>query len=105
MDQIYHDVANNLFRVTMTRLATLEEILATLPQELIHQTFGQFDGGSITVSSPELGQGMMNLPPLPGMLPPEPGRTRWLRRVRLQSPVHRTAPKIGRNDDCPCRQR
>lgn len=73
MDQIYHDVANNLFRVTMTRLATLEEILATLPQELIHQTFGQFDGGSITVSSPELGQGMMNLPPLPGMLPPEQG--------------------------------
>ena len=101
MDQIYHDVANNLFRVTMTRLATLEEILATLPQELIHQTFGQFDGGSITVSSPELGQGMMNLPPLPGMLPPEQGEP-VAEESAPQSPVHRTAPKIGRNDDCPC---
>ena len=101
MDQIYHDVANNLFRVTMTRLATLEEILATLPQELIHQTFGQFDGGSITVSSPELGQGMLNLPPLPGMLPPEQGEP-VAEESAPQSPVHRTAPKIGRNDDCPC---
>ena len=45
MDQIYHDVAGNLFRVTVTRLLSLEELLATMPQELIHQTFGQFGGG------------------------------------------------------------
>ena len=107
MDQIYHDVANNLFRVTVTRLATLEELLATLPQELIHQTFGQFDGGgSITVSAPEPGPGpgMMNIPPFPGMMPdpaglPE-GDGEGPEITRM--PVHRANPKIGRNDDCPC---
>ncbi|MDR0932697.1 MAG: preprotein translocase subunit SecA [Victivallales bacterium] len=97
MDQIYHDVANNLFRVTVTRLATLEEILASMPQEMIHQTFGQFDGGdSITVSSPEFGQGNAGIPPMPGMLPESDDTPITL------SPIHRTAPKIGRNDNCPC---
>ena len=106
MDQIYHDVANNLFRVTVTRLATLEELLATLPQELIHQTFGQFDGGgSITVTAPEPGAGTMTLPPLPGMMIPDPaglpegdGESPEITRT----PVHRATPKVGRNDDCPC---
>ena len=106
MDQIYHDVANNLFRVTVTRLATLEEILATLPQELIHQTFGQFDGGSITVSSPEFGQGTITLPPpLPGMMPeamPQEEAEAEEESGVTQMPVHRAAPKIGRNDLCPC---
>ena len=106
MDQIYHDVANNLFRVTVTRLATLEEILATLPQELIHQTFGQFDGGSITVSSPEFGQGTITLPPpLPGMMPeamPQEEAEAEAESGVTQMPVHRAAPKIGRNDLCPC---
>ncbi len=52
MDQIYQDVAKNVFRLTVTRLATLEEILAAMPQELIHQTFGQFPADTpITISS------------------------------------------------------
>ena len=105
MDQIYHDVANNLFRVTVTRLATLEELLATLPQELIHQTFGQFDGGgSITIPAPEPGAGAMNIPPFPGMMPDPAGFPQGDGEGPeiIRMPVHRAEPKVGRNDLCPC---
>ncbi len=105
MDQIYRDIATNLFRVTVTRLATLEELLATLPQELVHQTFGQFDGGSITINGGDLNAGQANLPPLPGMMGQDfagfpVGEVE--EGDATQVPAHRTAPKIGRNDDCPC---
>jgi preprotein translocase subunit SecA len=82
MDQIYRDVAHNLFRVTITRLSSFDELLASMPQEMIHQTFEQFDGA------------------LPPGLPQEPPEE----TVEPEIPVtfHREAPKVGRNAPCPC---
>ncbi|MBQ7206164.1 MAG: preprotein translocase subunit SecA [Lentisphaeria bacterium] len=81
MDQIYRDVAHNLFRVTITRLSSFDELLASMPQEMIHQTFEQFDGA---------------LPPgLPQMPEEEP-------EPEIPVTFHRETPKVGRNDPCPC---
>jgi len=84
MDQIYKDVTTNLFRVTLTRLSSLEELLASLPQEQVHQTLEQFG-----LAAP--GQ------PIPGMAPEEPEP-----EPEVQVTFHREAPKVGRNDLCPC---
>ena len=86
MDQIYRDVAHNLFRVTLTRLSSFEELLASMPQEMIHQTFGQFDG-ALPPGFPEIPQPVEEMP----VEEPEP-----------QITFHREMPKIGRNDPCPC---
>ena len=83
MDQIYRDVAHNLFRVTITRLSSFEELLASMPQEMVHQTFGQFDGA--------MAPGMPMEQPEAIPAEPEP-----------QITFHREAPKVGRNDPCPC---
>ena len=80
MDQIYKDVAHNLFRVTITRLSSMEELLASMPQEMIHQTFDQFGGQLPEEQLVEEEE-----------LEPEP-----------QITFQRTMPKIGRNDPCPC---
>ena len=80
MDQVYKDVAHNLFRVTLTRLSDMEELQANMPQEMIHQLFGQFDG-----SLPE------EMPQEEEISEPEP-----------QITFHRAMPKVGRNDPCPC---
>jgi len=85
MDQIYRDVAANLFRITMTRLATLEEILASMPQELVHQTLEQFEGGA---------------------LPEHFAAVQQQDEVEQQPEVpvtfRRQEEKVGRNDLCPC---
>ena len=96
MDQIYHDVASNLFRVTVTRLLSLEELLATMPQELIHQTFGQFGGGPADV--PEVAGNAM----LTGGLVQEEGPGEAAPEPEVQVTFHREFPKVGRNDPCPC---
>ena len=83
MDQIAKDVAHNLFRVTITRLSSFEELLASMPQEMIHQTFGQFDGA---------------MPP--GMMPEMPAEQP--QEAPVQVTFHRESPKVGRNDPCPC---
>ena len=80
MDQIYRDVAHNLFRVTITRLSSFDELLASMPQEMIHQTFEQFDGA---------------LPPGLPQAPEEP-------EMEIPVTFHRETPKVGRNDPCPC---
>ena len=98
MDQIYHDVANNLFRVTVTRLATLEEILASMPQELIHQAFPQFAGGTISVNSPDLMPGIPTGGALEESVPAEPEPA----QEEVQITFKRSVPKVGRNDECPC---
>ncbi|MCQ2378740.1 MAG: preprotein translocase subunit SecA [Victivallaceae bacterium] len=89
MDQIYRDIAHNLFRVTMTRLSSLEELLASMPQEMIHQTFGQFPAAAETPAAPPLPDGLQGIPEAPEA-PPE------------ILPFHRETPKVGRNDLCPC---
>ncbi|MBQ9501320.1 MAG: SEC-C domain-containing protein, partial [Lentisphaeria bacterium] len=82
MDQIYRDVAHNLFRVTITRLSSFDELLASMPQEMIHQTLEQFDGA------------------LPPGLPQEPPEE--VLEPEIPVTFHRESPKVGRNDPCPC---
>ena len=80
MDQIYQDIASNLFRMTLQRMTSLEELLANMPQEMVHQTLeqlGQFDG--VVEETPE----------------EEPA-------VEVPVTFHREMPKVGRNDLCPC---
>ena len=82
MDQIYQDVASNLFRMTMQRMVSIEDILANMPQEMVHQTLeqlGQFGG-------------------MPQEEPEEPVEVREAPAITFQ----RELPKVGRNDLCPC---
>ena len=80
MDQVYVDVAKNLFRITITRIASLEEFLAGIPQEMRHQTLEQF-----------------------GIAEPEAEETAPVEEEPpVQITFHREAPKVGRNDPCPC---
>ena len=88
MDQVYHDVAVNLFRITMTRLESLEELLASLPQELIHKEFSQFEN-----AIPQAQDG--NVITVDGTPQPEEKPEAFI-------PFQREAPKVGRNDLCPC---
>ena len=76
MEQVYTDVAKNLFRITVTRIASLEELLASMPRELRHQTMEQF-----------------GMPPVEEEEAP---------REEVQITFHRETPKVGRNDLCPC---
>ncbi len=86
MDQVYRDVATNLFRVTLTRLSSLEELLASMPQEQVHQTLEQF--GLVAPGQP--------IPGVPESAPEEP------EEPEVQVTFHRETPKVGRNDLCPC---
>ena len=75
MDQVYTDVAKNLFRITINRIMSIEELLASMPQELRHQTMEQFG-----ITEPEV---------------EEP-------QEEVHITFHRETPKVGRNDLCPC---
>ncbi len=93
MDQIYHDIASNLFRMTVNRLMSFEELLAQMPQEMQHQILAQFEsGGTVTIPQPDFSQQLapMNEPIVEPAAP------------EVEVTFHRTAPKIGRNDNCPC---
>ena len=70
-------MAKNLFRITINRIVSIEELLASMPQELRHQTMEQF-----------------------GMLPAEQEAPE--EREEVQITFHRETPKVGRNDLCPC---
>ena len=76
MDQVYMDVAKNLFRITINRIVSLEELLASVPQELRHQTLEQF-----------------------GIVEPEAAEAP---QEEVHVTFHRETPKVGRNDLCPC---
>ncbi|MBE6356612.1 MAG: preprotein translocase subunit SecA [Lentisphaerae bacterium] len=76
MDQVYMDVAKNLFRITINRIMSIEELLASMPQEMRHQTMEQF-----------------------GIPVPEEEEAP---KEEVQITFHRETPKVGRNDLCPC---
>ena len=86
MDQIYRDVAKNLFTATLTRVFTPDELPEELRQMLIHQNFEQFGGlmpdDGMPAGFPET-DGAPEAPP-------------------AQLPFRRDAQKVGRNDPCPC---
>ena len=87
MDQVYHDVAVNLFRMTLTRVFNPDDLPDELRQMFIHQQLEQF-GGVGPVEPPEGFPG--------GAEAAEP------EEVPIQLPFHREEPKVGRNDPCPC---
>ena len=86
MDQIYLDVAKNLFVATVTRVFSPDDLPEDLRQMLIHHHFDQFDG-----IAPE--------EPSPGFQ--EPGEAEE-GAAPAALPFRREAEKIGRNDPCPC---
>jgi preprotein translocase subunit SecA len=80
MDNVYMEVAKNLFRITIRRILSFEEQLAAMPQELRHQIMEQFGlsaGGAEEQPAEE---------------PAE----------EVHITFHRETPKVGRNDFCPC---
>ena len=79
MDQVYLDVAKNLFRITIRRIMSFEEQLAAMPQELRHQIMEQF-----------------------GMAAQEADSAEEVPQEEVQITFHRESPKVGRNDLCPC---
>ncbi|MDD5698474.1 MAG: preprotein translocase subunit SecA [Victivallaceae bacterium] len=84
MGQIYDDVVTNLFRTTIASLEDFETMLGNLPQEQIHELFGQFDEAELGAEQPG---------------------TRVAENEEIPEPVvtfRRPAPKVGRNDPCPC---
>ena len=85
MDAIKLEVLGNLFRGT-TNLQAFESLLRSMPQQLLH---AQAPGLSTTApSSPGVTTQASNAPA--GDAP------------RLEIPVRRELPKVGRNDPCPC---
>ncbi len=80
MDRIRGEVLNNLFRST-TNLASFETFLSHLQQRL--------SGGTAPEDSPVRSVSSSSSPPSPSEL-------------KIELPVRREAPKVGRNDPCPC---
>jgi preprotein translocase subunit SecA len=81
MDSIKLEVLNNLFRST-TNLQAFENLLRSLPQSLI-----QADVPGLSRPQP------------PAQAPaaePEP------EAPKIELPIKRELPKVGRNEPCPC---
>ena len=55
MTAIEQEVAQNLFRATVSTLNAFARLLTSWPQELIHQTFGQFDFTELLTAASEEG--------------------------------------------------
>ena len=86
MNRIYDEVISNLFRATIASLEDFESMIENMPQEQIHELFGQFDESEFT---------------------PEPPGTMLVdneeyEEAPIQVTFRREAPKVGRNDPCPC---
>ena len=80
MDQIYMDVAKNLLRLTIARASSWEELFASMPQEMLHQNFEQFAAEGFAL----------------------PEEQQFDQEPEVNITFHREAPKVGRNDLCPC---
>ncbi|MCK5843753.1 MAG: preprotein translocase subunit SecA [Victivallales bacterium] len=74
MGEISQEIMANVFR-SASSIASFENLLASLPQQLIHDQFGQFDGAGEGYEEED-----------------EP----------VQITFVRDTPKVGRNDPCPC---
>jgi len=89
MDSIKQDVAAAVFRST-TSVESFERFLSELPQTLVHDDVSLLGAGS----------GAQALPGTGGKPQTSAGPSR--RQLPGADPVHRDAPKVGRNDPCPC---
>ena len=81
MDSIKLEVLNNLFRST-TNLQAFENLLRSLPQSLIQ------------ADVPGLSRPQQAAPP--------PRRDAEPEAPKIELPIKRELPKVGRNDPCPC---
>ena len=84
MDQIYRDVAKNLFMASVQRVMLPDELPDDVRRMLIHQNFEQF--GGLTADG--------IAPGYPADDAPE--------AAPAAIPFRRESEKIGRNDPCPC---
>ncbi len=87
MENIKNEVLNNLFRST-TNLQAFEKLLGSLPQTLIQQMLA---GGLPGVD-----------PALTGEAPAAAAPAEEPDAPRLELPLKRELPRVGRNDACPC---
>ncbi|MBT3378326.1 MAG: preprotein translocase subunit SecA [Lentisphaerae bacterium] len=78
MDRVKEQVCSNLFR-SATTLAAFRQLMASVPQEEVHDQFGQF--GGIAAAQGEEGA--------------EAG-------LPMGITIRRQLPKVGRNDPCSC---
>ncbi|MDD5198256.1 MAG: preprotein translocase subunit SecA [Terrimicrobiaceae bacterium] len=85
MDSIKSEVLNNLFRST-TNLQAFEKLLGSLPQTLIQQMLS----GNLTLGGSAAEQAGAQEVEEENPSP------------RLELPLRREAPRVGRNDACPC---
>ncbi|MDD5728009.1 MAG: SEC-C metal-binding domain-containing protein, partial [Victivallales bacterium] len=85
MSRIYNEVVGNLFHATVASLEDFEAMLENMPQEQIHELFGQFD-------EPDTGHHG----------PAENTERENYREPPVQVTFRRETPKVGRNDPCPC---
>ena len=93
MENIRAEVLNNLFRST-TNLQAFEKLLSSLPQTLVQQMLA----GDLTLGGEALQQaGEMGL-----KLEDEEDDAPEPAAPRLELPLKRELPRVGRNDPCPC---
>jgi len=81
MENIKLEILNNLFRGT-TNLQAFEQLLARLPQSLLH--------GDQPAAAPRPGHGEGPITTAPSDEP------------KFELPLKRELPKVGRNEPCPC---
>jgi len=84
MDNIKAEVLNNLFRST-TNLQAFEQLLASLPQNLLRADPA---ARARPASAAPVETNILSDEPLPA--------------PKLELPIKRELPKVGRNDPCPC---
>ena len=82
MDNIKLEVLNNLFRST-TNLQAFETLLRSLPQNLIQADIPGLSARPEPVAAPVVENGEEPVP-------------------KIELPIRREVPKVGRNEPCPC---
>ncbi|MCP3964961.1 MAG: preprotein translocase subunit SecA [Lentisphaerae bacterium] len=92
MQRVYREVVNSMFKATITSLESFEEMLEHLPQEQIHEIFGQFDEAEFMGSPEQVAAAQI----------PEEMVHEEEEYDPIQVTFRRDMPKVGRNDPCPC---
>jgi len=96
MTEIYQEILTNMFR-SATTLAAFEKLFASLPQNFIHDQIDQFGG----MGGGEQQQQPQSAAPGQPAAGPE-GQPAAESMPDPQITFVRNAPKVGRNDQCPC---
>ena len=100
MEEIDQEILNGLFR-SATSIEAFEELFSHIPMTLTHEEFGQFDAPAITMEG-NMAPGLTSMGEAPEMngdaMMYSPGMEEDLPGISF----HREAPKVGRNDPCPC---